>query len=453
MNPRKRLRLRVINSQGTSRIHRAALNMLKEIGMNVLDDDTRKWLKEKGCQESDDGYLLFDDQIVQRALSTVPSHMVLYDRNGNVAVDTGDVIPRFCPGINCTDVLDHRTGEIRPCLLDDISKTARVCQKLTHIDVIGNLGNPSDIAFEEQAFSAVRVLVENSIKPLPFIAHDDIEAFRIWEYLSEVAGGWESLSAKPFAFDLTGPTSPFILKKEACHRLRFAARNCLPVVCYPALFPGVTGPMTLAGAIAQSAAEILAGIVIHQLERPGSPVISGSAIIPMDMRTVNLSYGSPEYILVGLGAVDYFSDIGVPTWIGAGCTDVHTFDSQAASEVGMNILTAVLSGTPFIHNLGYLSSGKTGSLEMLVLSDEIAGMSYRIAQGIPVDDDSLGVDVSLDAGKTGKYLTHPHTKKHVRTEMWIPSLFQRFDRGDWRQSGSKTLVERIGEKLRDLLNE
>jgi trimethylamine--corrinoid protein Co-methyltransferase len=421
--------------------------------MNVLDDDTRKWLKEKGCQESDDGYLLFDDQIVQRALSTVPSHMVLYDRNGNVAVDTGDVIPRFCPGINCTDVLDHRTGEIRPCLLDDISKTARVCQKLTHIDVIGNLGNPSDIAFEEQAFSAVRVLVENSIKPLPFIAHDDIEAFRIWEYLSEVAGGWESLSAKPFAFDLTGPTSPFILKKEACHRLRFAARNCLPVVCYPALFPGVTGPMTLAGAIAQSAAEILAGIVIHQLERPGSPVISGSAIIPMDMRTVNLSYGSPEYILVGLGAVDYFSDIGVPTWIGAGCTDVHTFDSQAASEVGMNILTAVLSGTPFIHNLGYLSSGKTGSLEMLVLSDEIAGMSYRIAQGIPVDDDSLGVDVSLDAGKTGKYLTHPHTKKHVRTEMWIPSLFQRFDRGDWRQSGSKTLVERIGEKLRDLLNE
>jgi trimethylamine--corrinoid protein Co-methyltransferase len=453
MNPRKRLRLRVINSQGTSRIHRAALNMLKEIGMNVLDDDTRKWLKEKGCQESDDGYLLFDDQIVQRALSTVPSHMVLYDRNGNVAVDTGDVIPRFCPGINCTDVLDHRTGEIRPCLLDDISKTARVCQKLTHIDVIGNLGNPSDIAFEEQAFSAVRVLVENSIKPLPFIAHDDIEAFRIWEYLSEVAGGWESLSAKPFAFDLTGPTSPFILKKEACHRLRFAARNCLPVVCYPALFPGVTGPMTLAGAIAQSAAEILAGIVIHQLERPGSPVISGSAIIPMDMRTVNLSYGSPEYILVGLGAVDYFSDIGVPTWIGAGCTDVHTFDSQAASEVGMNILTAVLSGTPFIHNLGYLSSGKTGSLEMLVLSDVIAGMSYRIAQGIPVDDDSLGVDVSLDAGKTGKYLTHPHTKKHVRTEMWIPSLFQRFDRGDWRQSGSKTLVERIGEKLRDLLNE
>ena len=453
MNPRKRLGLRVINSQGTSRIHRAALNMLQETGMNVQDDDTRKWLKEKGCRESDDGYLLFDDQIVQRALSTVPSHMVLYDRNGSVAVDTGDVIPRFCPGINCTDVLDHRTGEIRPCLLDDISKTARVCQKLTHIDLVGNLGNPNDIAFEEQAFSAVRVLVENSFKPLPFIAHDDIEAFRIWEYLSEVAGGWESLSAKPFAFDLTGPTSPFILKKEACKRLRFAARNCLPVVCYPALFPGVTGPMTLAGAIAQSAAEILAGIVIHQMERPGSPVISGSAIIPMDMRTVNLSYGSPEYILVGLGAVDYFSDIGVPTWIGAGCSDVHTFDSQAASEVGMNILTAVLSGTPFIHNLGYLSSGKTGSLEMLVLSDEIAGMSYRIAQGIPVDDASLGVEVSLDAGKTGKYLTHPHTKKHVRTEMWIPSLFQRFDRGDWRQSGSKTLVERIGEKLRDLLNE
>lgn len=453
MKQKKRLRLRVINRGEATRIHRAALTMLKKTGMNVQDDDTRKRLKEQGCRESDDGYLLFHEQIIERALSTVPSHVIFYDRNGNVAVDTGDVMPRFCPGINCTDVLDYRTGEIRPCLLEDISKTARVCQQLPHIDMVGNLGNPSDVAFEEQAITAVRVLVENSIKPLPFIAHDEIEAFRIWEYLSDVAGGWEALSAKPFALDLTGPTSPFTLKKEACKRLRFAASKCLPVVCYPALFPGVTGPMTMAGAIAQSSAEILAGIVIHQMERPGSPVISGSAVIPMDMRTVNLSYGSPEYILVGLGAVDYFSDIGVPTWIGAGCSDVHTFDSQAASEVGMNILTAVLSGTPFIHNLGYLSSGKTGSLEMLVLSDELADMACRIAQGISVTNDSLGEDVSCNAGKTGKYLTHPHTKKHVRTEMWIPFLLQRFDRGDWRQSGSKTLSMRIREKLRDLLDE
>ena len=90
---------------------------------------------------------------------------------------------------------------------------------------------------------------------------------------------------------------------------------------------------------------------------------------------------------------------------------------------------------------------------MLVLSDELADMACRIAQGISVTNDSLGEDVSCNAGKTGKYLTHPHTKKHVRTEMWIPSLLQRFDRGDWRQSGSKTLSMRIREKLSDLLEE
>jgi trimethylamine--corrinoid protein Co-methyltransferase len=314
-----------------------------------------------------------------------------------------------------------------------------------------NLGTPGDVPFEQQAMAAVNAVVENTVKPLPFIAHDDTEAQRIWNYLAETAGGWERFAAKPFALDLTGPTSPFALKQEACRRLRFAAKKKLPVVCYPALFPGITGPMTLAGAVAQSAAETLAGIVIHQSERPGAPAIAGSAVIPMDMRTASLAYGAPEYALVGLAAVDYFEDIGVPTWIGAGCSDAHIFDAQAISEAAVNMFAAAMSGTAFIHNLGYLSSGKTGSLEMLVLCDELAGMLSRIREGIPVTEEALAQEVVAMHGKNGKYLTHRHTKKHVRTELWIPPLFQRFPRGRWRREGARTTTQMIHARLEDLL--
>jgi trimethylamine--corrinoid protein Co-methyltransferase len=217
--------------------------------------------------------------------------------------------------------------------------------------------------------------------------------------------------------------------------------------------PGATAPVTLAGALAQFAAETLAGIVIHQLEGPGSPVISGGGILPMDMRTGSISYGGPEYMLICLAEVDYLRDIGIPSWSGSGCSDSHTVDAQAAAEAGMNILASALTGTSFTHNLGYLSAGKTGSLEMLVLCDELAGMARRFASGMRVSEETLAFPVIAECGKNGEYLASEHTLRHFRTEMWVPSLFQRSALNPWIDSGSKPTRERIREKIRALLGE
>jgi trimethylamine---corrinoid protein Co-methyltransferase len=453
MKPGERLKLRVLSREETDRVHQAALRILSEIGIAVREGDAQKILKQKGCREGNDGYLLFEEALVYEALSSVPSRMALYDRKGGVAVDTDDTLPRFGPGGNCLNILDHRTGVHRPCLRQDIVETARLCEKLPHIDAVLSLGSPSDVPPQEEALETVKAITENTSKPLAFIAHDEIESDQVWTYLSEVAGGWKSLAEKPFALELTGPTSPLKIGEEACRRLRRAARRRLPVVCFPGAMPGATAPVTLAGVLAQFAAETLAGIVIHQLENPGSPVISGGGILPMDMRTGNISYGGPEYMLIGLAEVDYLHDIGIPSWSGSGCSDSHTIDAQAAAEAGMNILASALTGTSFTHNLGYLSAGKTGSLEMLVLCDELAGMARRFARGISVSEETLAFPVIAGCGKTGEYLVSEHTLRHFRTEMWVPSMFQRSALTPWIDSGSKPMGERIREKIRDLLNE
>ncbi len=446
------LRTRILSKNDTQRIHQAAMQTLGETGMAVHDDDTRKRLIQAGCKESEDGHVLFDESLIERTLVTVPSRMVLYQRNGTAAIDTGDTVTRYSPGLNCIDILDYKTGEHRPCLLEDIIKIARLCEQLPNIDMVASMGNPTDIPPEDQAMATVRAMVEHSDKPLAFIAHDEVEAETIWNFIADVAGGWTALTDKPLAMDLTGPTSPLEIGREACRRLRLSARKSVPTVCYPALMPGINGPMTLAGALAQSGAEILAGVVIHQMEQPGAPVISGSAILPFDMRTVNIAYGGPEYILACLAAADYFSDIGLPSWVGAGCSDAHIVDSQAAAEAGANMTAGALSATSFIHNLGFLSSGKTGSLEMLVLCDELAGMTKRIASGITVNEDTLAVEITRSASKTGKFLTEKrHTARHTRTEMWVPSFFQRTAANDWQETGAKTMSQRMNEKLMDLL--
>ncbi len=445
------MRLRMLSEEQTGKIYRGALRILREIGMDVRDPDTRQQLLQAGCREGEDEYLLFPDELVERSLSTIDERFTLWNRNGEPVVDTRDAIPRFAPGLNCITIYDHRTDTHRECLLKDVREAARLCERLENLDMSSGLGNPSDVEPSKQALETVKAIVDESVKPLPFIAHDEVEDEEIWDYLAEVAGGWDALAEKPFALDLTGPYSPLELGQEACRRLRHAARRRLPVVCYPAMIPGTTGPVTLDGAIAQSSAEILGGLVVHQLEAPGAPVITASAILPMDMRSGGIAYGSPEYMMVGIGAVDLFDDLGVPTWIGAGCSDAHIVDAQAAAEAGMSLYIASLAGTAFIHNLGFLSAGKNGSLEMLVLADELAGGVRRMAGGIEVSEESMGLEVTRRAAKDHSFIMDEHTIQHMSRAMWEPKLFRRTSLEGWAGSGSAPLQKRIREKLEELL--
>jgi trimethylamine--corrinoid protein Co-methyltransferase len=441
----------MLSEEQADTIYRGALRILREIGMDVRDSDTRKRLLKAGCREGEDEYLLFPDELVERCLSTIDSRFTLWNRNGEPVVDTRDAVPRFAPGLNCITIYDHRTDSHRECLLKDVREAARVCERLENLDMSSGLGNPSDVEPSKQALETVKAIVDESVKPLPFIAHDEVEDQEIWDYLAGVAGGWDALAEKPFALDLTGPYSPLELGQEACRRLRHAARRRLPVVCYPAMIPGTTGPVTADGAIAQSSAEILAGLVVHQLEQPGAPVITASAILPMDMRSGGIAYGSPEYMMVGIGAVDLFDDLGVPTWIGAGCSDAHIVDAQAAAEAGMSLYLASLAGTAFIHNLGFLSAGKNGSLEMLVLDDELAGGVRRMAAGIEVSEESMGLEVTRRAAKDHSFIMDEHTIRHMSRAMWEPKLFRRTSLEGWAGSGSAPLQKRIREKLEVLL--
>ncbi|MEM7224098.1 MAG: trimethylamine methyltransferase family protein [Pseudomonadota bacterium] len=447
----KSLSLTVVKERQAEAIHRAVLRILWDVGLVVDDEQTRKLLLANGCNESDQGRICYPAELVERALETVPQKITLYDRNGALTVDTSDRVPHFCPGHNCVQVLDFETGEHRPCTLADVENVAKVSERLPNIDALASLGYPGDVPVEEEAVITVKALAENSRKPIVFTGHDEHEAEAIWTYLAEVAGGWDDLAAKPYGLDLIGPTSPLKLGTETCRRLQFAAERSLPVVCYPAIFPGMACPITLAGAVAQSSAESLAGVVISQLTAPGAPVMAGSSILPMDMRRADLAYGSPEYALGGLGCTDYLNHIGLPSWTGAGCSDSHDLNLQAAAEAGSNMTVAAMAGTAFVHNLGFLSGGRTGSIEMLVLCDELAGMASKFAAGIPVDEDTIALEVIKRAAAENAFISDPHTYARYETEMWIPGLFERSDLSIWLESGSTPIRQRIKEKVHELL--
>ena len=173
-----KLRLRVLSEKDSRAIHQTALKILAGTGMRILDRDTVGILTDQGCRVTDDGYVLFDEETVARALASVPSRMVLYDRNGEIRIDTDDPVPRFGPGINCLNILDYQTGRHRLCRLSDVSKNARVCEQLSHIDWVQSLGSPGDISPEKEAIATVRAMVAQTGKPIGFTGHDETEAGR-----------------------------------------------------------------------------------------------------------------------------------------------------------------------------------------------------------------------------------------------------------------------------------
>jgi trimethylamine--corrinoid protein Co-methyltransferase len=126
-------------------------------------------------------------------------------------------------------------------------------------------------------------------------------------------------------------------------------------------------------------------------------------------------------------------------------------DAQAAAEAGLNLHLAALSGTSFIHNLGYLAGGKTGSLEMLLLCDELAGSARRLAAGLELSDERLAVEASARAARGESFLTDEHTLAHMRTAMWTPGLLARSSWEEWARAGAPSLQDRLRARLRELL--
>ncbi|MFK7754358.1 MAG: trimethylamine methyltransferase family protein [Sedimentitalea sp.] len=450
--PRKarRSRLETISPDQAEAIFAAVLDVLHRVGMWVEDEEARRMLAGAGAR-CDDGKVFYPPDLVRRAIETIPPRITFFSQNGATAFATDDHIPRFGAAANCVQVLDPRDRAYRACLLSDIADHGRLQQALPHIDIAASLGYPSDVDAETEALASARALMDTTSKPIFFTGHDEHGVKAIWEDMGQRAGGMDQLAAKPFGLDLVGPVSPLKLSGETCQRLLMAARLNLPVVCYPAIFPGMACPLTLAGAITQATAESLAGIVISQLANPGAPVMSGSSVMPMDMRRADMAIGAPEYTLAGLGAADVFCHLNIPCWVGSGCTDAHDIGPQAFAEASASLHGTCVAGTALTHNLGVLSSGRTGSMEMLVACDELAAMASQFGAGIEVSPETIAVDVIARASGDNSFLTDPHTLARYETEMWIPGLLRREGIENWQEAGQPDLAQRLREKTLDLL--
>jgi trimethylamine--corrinoid protein Co-methyltransferase len=433
------------------RIHQASLQILRQTGVQVFGEEGLQLLKQAGARV-EDNLARIPPSLVEWALASVPPSFNLYQRGSDqVALQLDGKGVYFGPGSDTLHYLDPRSGKRRPFLLADVADCVRVCDSLPEIGFVMSVGVPSDVSSEYHYRHQFATMLRNTRKPIMAVCNGRADIEALGAMAASVQGGMARLTQYPNFAVYSEPSTPLQHSVEAVEKLLYCAENCIPITHSPAPMMGGTAPVTLAGAVALGNAEMLSGLVMHQLKNPGAPFLYGHGVHNLDMKTMISVYGSPEYQLARVMAAEMGRFYGLPVWGYAAHSDSKVVDGQAAVDAQFSVQVALLAGTNLNHDVGYLESGLTNSPEMMVLTDEIISMNRAFIQGVQIDVETLALDVIHQAGPGGQFMNTDHTLAHWR-QLWTPRLFDRQRLERWEARGAKDLNQRLHEKTISILD-
>ena len=433
-------------------IHLAALEVLRRTGIRFHHQGAVELLKDAGAFISAGNLVKFPASLVEQALSSAPGRIIMCDRDGQPGMYLEASKVYFGTGSDCLNLLDPRTGQHRQFVEADLTDAYRLCDALPNIHFVMSVGIPFDVNPALTYDVQMLHMLEDTTKPIVFVTNDLASCQRAIDMAAAVAGGYEALREQQHILLYSEPSSPLQQSDTAVDKLLLMAEYELPVVHSPGPQMGAVAPITMAGGLVMSLAEILSSLVVHQLKRPGAPFVFGAGIHHMDMSAMQICYASPEFQLTKAAIAELGRWYGLPTWGYAGCSDAKVMDEQAAVEATLSVIMAKFSGGNLIHDVGYMESGLTTSYEMIALTDELVAMTDNMMKGIEVSEETLLVDEIDRVGPGGNYLDSQVTLKRFR-EYWRPGLLDRRLRQQWLDKGSLTLGQRLTAKVIKILDE
>jgi trimethylamine--corrinoid protein Co-methyltransferase len=440
---------RVLSNQQIEKLYQATLECLERTGVEVRNAEARDLLAGAGARV--DGLRVrIPPHVIQDAVAASPSSFTLWGRESKIHVALDQVY--FGPGPTCTCFVDPHSGERRKTRRGDPGLTARVCDALDNIDYVMSLGLIDDVTPALAPVYEFAEMIANTGKPVLPWAYNLDNVSDIYHIALAVAGGEEALRQRPCLALFSTFQSPLIHTDKDLANVLWAAERDVPIVYLGGGTAGSTAPVTGAGALLISLAGTLSGLAIIQLKKPGAAVCIGSVPQPMDLRSGRPAYGGPEMSLGSAALTDVSRYLGLPFMGTAGASEAKVLDLQAAIESTLQVVLSGLSGATLVHDVGFLDCADTGSLDMLVMNDEIIAMTRRLMRGIEVDDDSLMLDLIDRIGPGGEFMSTKETAKRCRREIWTPTLMDREPWVNWEAAGALTMQDRVRSRLREILN-
>ena len=447
--------LQLLSNDELDTLHYATLQVLKNTGVRVESRLAADLFQSGGASvKKSDGYALvkIPAHLVEDSIQSAPSTITFYGRTpeddfvaepNRFSFQNVGVVP---------SVIDLKSGEMRPFAKKDSADVARLCDALDEVMVYERAGLPTDCPAESIQLHNWEAMLANTSKHILGCA-GSVEKFNcIVQMAGECCGGMDTFNERPcMTMNLT-VSSPLFIVASCSDIAMAAARQGVNVVGISMTVAGGTSPVTLAGTLVQSNAEILSLLVLNQLANKGAPYTYSQTSIMMDLKTGLGALGAPETGLINAASAQLAQYYRLPCWVGgAGYNDSKTVDAQAILEGTMNALFTGLAGANLIMGGGSINSILTFDYAKMVIDHEMFRYIRKIIEGVRITEETLALDVIDQVGPGGNYLAHDHTFDHMRKRT-PAGLFCRTGYEQWVDAGRKGMYECAKEKASELLS-
>jgi trimethylamine---corrinoid protein Co-methyltransferase len=444
---------KVLSDEQIQRIHLGVLQVLEDVGVFVEHDGALKIFADNGCKvDFSKRRVYIPEHVLRRALSTAPSRFTLYGLRPefDVHVDTKSVYT--IGGSSALTVLDL-DGNRHPATLQDLEDLTRLQDSLPNLHIMHGIVNPQDIpqdGFDRRLFPAV---MKNTARNYYSQGTGGSSVKDQIDQAALILGSEAAVKQRPPFTIVLCMISPLTQSEIRVEELLACAEAGIPVYVEVDAQPGATSPITLAGTLVEECANVLCGITLAQLVRPGLPCTFAIASGVMDMATMCYSGGDPRSTLLHAATAQMAKYYNLPFQGGTGIDAIYP-DVQAGYERGMQVLANALAGTTFIHlSIGMMEQMMTASYEQCLIDNEILDAAFIIARGIEVNDDTLAIDVIKEVGPGGNFLEHAHTGDNFRKYCWFPKLTVRDRYDTWKAHGGLDMRQRANVEARRILKE
>lgn len=448
-----RPKLELLTASQIGQILDEAFQLMQKPGIKVQYPEARQLLAEAGAEVDETTEVVrIPEKLVRAALETVPTKFFLHDRNGQPRVEYGGDAVHFDPGSSAVHILDPETGEHLPAETKDLARLVKVAEMLPQYDAQSTAVVCNEVAKEIGDLYRLYVVLMLSEKPIVTGAFSNKNPQAMFDMLAIYSGGRDALAAKPMAIFDVCPSPPLIWSSFGAGNLVQLARAGVPAEIISMPLAGAGSPVTLLGSIVQHTAECLSGIAIHQLARPGSPIVWGGAPTIFDMRKGGTPMGSIETAMLDAGYAQVGKSLSMPTHGYLCATDAKLVDAQAGLESGMTALIGGLAGINMISGAGMIDFLACHSPEKLVIDAEIVGMVKRAVEGINAQTDPYATNFYDNINFKADFLKQKATRELFPREQYLPSpVIDRDSMRGWQNSGAMDTFKRAKVRADELV--
>jgi trimethylamine--corrinoid protein Co-methyltransferase len=439
--------LTILTPQQRAEVHACSVSILSSIGVRVDSDRARRLLASAANGSADDKLIRIPEELVSWALEVAPSVIDIHHQNGQLAFRLGADNARFGIGVTALYYQEPATDHVVPFCRHHMAAMVRLGEVLPSFDAISTIGILQDLPQTVADLYATLEMVANTRKPLVLLVSDDEQFIPVLDLVEHLRG---DVASQPFLVPYLNPITPLIINRGTCDKMFATIERGLPFIYSNYGMVGATTPIDPSATLALLNAELLAGLVLAQLLRQGTPIILGNLPAYFDMRGMGNFYAVTSYLL-NAACAEMMHYYRLPHCGTSGSGMGWGADLIAGANQWMNHLLSSISKVGLAPFVGDNLGSKAFSPAVIVYADEVISQVRRFAAGFPLAPPAVTLGEMAHVGPGGNFLTAPSTLRHFRDAYYASPTFPNLGLEEWQARGEPAAVDLLRRRTHELI--